>query len=149
MKIISLVILTLLGHYITAQSLQDQCKCGGEEYRQVNFWLGDWDVYDLNDVKVGENKVLQLQDNGVVPENWISEKGNTGTSYNFYNVLDSTWNQVWIDNTGYILKLKGSFENDKMVLKSERIKSENSSSYYHHKISWKKEVSGYINQKWE
>ena len=97
-------------------------------------------------MKVGENKIVVLQDSCLLQENWISN-GQTGTSYNFYNNSDSTWNQVYIDNLGTALNLKGQFLKDKMVLKSQKIIGEKND--YYNRIVWSKDSVGNVNQKWD
>jgi len=45
----------------------------------------------------------------VIKENWKSAKaGHTGTSTNFFNKETNQCEQLWIDNTGAHLKLKGN-----------------------------------------
>ncbi len=76
-------------------------------------------------------------------------KGQTGTSYNFYNKIDSTWKQIYIDNFGRVLELKGTFQDTAMILKSERIKDQKSNFYYFNRITWTKDSIGNISQKWD
>lgn len=147
--IYTLIIILLLSNSITAQVGQDQCDCCSEQYQQFDFWLGEWEVFNPEGKKVGENKILKLHDNCVIQENWTSVGQHTGTSYNFYNKNDNSWNQIWIDNSGKVLKLKGIFENNKMVLKSEKIKSQDTDSYFTNRIIWTKDTTGNVNQKWE
>ena len=94
------------------------CTCCAEEYRQFDFWIGDWVVTDSTGKELGTNLIHSIQDGCGFQENWKSTKM-TGTSYNFYNATDKSWNQLWIDNKGGSLELKGSLVNGKMILKSE------------------------------
>jgi hypothetical protein len=121
--------------------------CSATEYRQFDFWLGDWVVYDSAGAVVGENFIVPMQDGCLIQENWKSD-GSTGTSYNFYNTQDSTWNQLWVDNQGTILKLKGHFEQGKMILKSELIPGKKV-DYYYNQISWEKRPDGSVRQLWQ
>ena len=61
-----------------------QCNCCTFEYKQFDFWLGDWDVYNKKDVKVFESKISSIQGGCGVQEN-CSRDGFSGTSLNFYN----------------------------------------------------------------
>jgi hypothetical protein len=116
---------------------QNNAPCTGEKYDQFDFWEGNWKVYDKEGDLVGTNKVVKLQDDCVLQENWISKLSkNTGTSYNFYNAKDDTWNQVWVDNTGFVMNLKGNFKDGKMVLKSELTKA--NPRNFANQIIWKK-----------
>ena len=40
----------------------------------------------------------------MLQENWISNTVNKGTSYNYFNPVDTTWNQLWLDNQGSIVE---------------------------------------------
>lgn len=75
------------------------------------------------------------------------ERG-TGSSYNYYDKSDSTWNQLWVDNKGNVLKLKGQFESDKMILKSDLVKDKND-NLYSNQITWSKNEDGTVSQLWE
>ena len=122
--------------------------CNYNQSNQFDFWVGNWNVYDTLGNKLGENRIEKQYENCVVQENWISSTLNKGTSYNYFNPIDSSWNQLWLDNQGSILKLKGSFKNKKMVLKSELIPGQKVAFYYN-QISWSKNADGSVNQVWQ
>lgn len=124
------------------------CKCCTPEHRQFEFWVGHWDVFNKKGVKVGENKVLWIQDSCGIQENWVSAS-QTGTSYNYYNPTDSSWTQVYLDNLGTILELKGRFVDGMMVLESKPIQSSKGDFYYRNLIRWKMEGDGAVSQIWE
>lgn len=144
--LISITIILLLSIRSYGQSSIKNCPCCSKNYRQFDFWLGDWNVYDTLGSKIGENLVVALQDHCVLQENWKS-KNSTGTSYNYFNSLDSSWNQVWIDNSGNPLVLKGGYIGREMVLKSELRKKADGSEYYD-MISWKQMPDKSVVQKW-
>ncbi len=119
-----------------------------KEYKQFDFWLGNWKVYDKNNKLIGTNHVVVLPNACGIQENWTSKtSASLGTSYNYYNKKDNTWNQVWIDNTGFSLVLKGKYDSNKMVLKSEPIKREKDTFY--NRITWTKNSNGTVTQVWE
>ncbi len=78
-------------------------------------------MFDVNDSLIGTNTIKKQYDNCVLQEKWISSGKGRGTSYNFFDKTDGTWNQVWVDNSGYVLRLKGKLVNGSMILKSEII----------------------------
>ncbi|NRA13171.1 MAG: hypothetical protein HRT57_14580 [Crocinitomicaceae bacterium] len=104
------------------------CKCCTSEHQQFDFWIGDWNVYDTSGTLIGTNNILRLQDGCAIQENWTA--ASTGTSYNYYNKSDSTWNQAWIDNQGESLVLKGNYTNGAMVMKGALIPGKNIGFYY-------------------
>jgi hypothetical protein len=96
-----------------------------EAYRQFDFWIGDWDVYNLKGQKSGDSKISLILDSCVILEEWSSltlANGFVykGKSFNTYNSKEKQWQQNWTDNMGgnthYV---KGKFNGDKMVFETE------------------------------
>lgn len=123
------------------------CACCSPEHQQFDFWIGDWEVFDTEGRKIGENIVQKLEDNCLVSENWKGAGGGTGKSFNYFDPEEQTWNQLWISNTGNILKLKGKAGKNRMVLKSPV--SEGEKANFYNQISWTKNPDGSVTQIWE
>ncbi|PQJ75969.1 hypothetical protein [Polaribacter gangjinensis] len=141
-----IIIFILISSILVAQN-QNEVPCSGEKYEQFDFWEGNWKVYDKEGDLVGTNKVIKLQNDCVLQENWVSKLSkNTGTSYNYYNPKDDTWNQIWIDNSGFIMNLKGHFKDGKMILKSDLVEANPRS--FANQITWKKNKDNTVTQIW-
>jgi len=123
------------------------CVCCTDKHEQFNFWLGHWDVYDTTGKKVGENLIEFIEGGCGLRENWTSNT-QTGTSNNYYDPADSSWNQLWIDNVGTILKLKGNYSNNRMTLTSDPVKGIKVPFYYN-QITWDKNKDGTVTQTWD
>ncbi len=67
-----------------------------ENYQKLNFWVGEWDVYDKDNNLVGHNKIEKILHDCAIIENWTSAGGNKGKSFFYYNNYKNEWNQVWI-----------------------------------------------------
>ena len=134
--------------FVSVFSQTDSCACCNPENDQFDFWVGKWEVYDTLDNYVGKNEIIKQYENCLIQENWISKGINRGTSYNYYNPADSSWNQLWIDNQGTILELKGSFNMNKMVLKSG-LQRGKKIDWYYHQISWEPLTSRNVKQTWD
>lgn len=128
--------------------LPPDCACCTEAYQQFDFWLGDWVVYDTAGTQVGLNSITKLEDNCILSEHWRGAGGGTGRSYNYFNRMDSTWNQLWIDNKGLSLTLKGKAEKNRMTLRSERVVGKNGGGYFN-QITWTKNEDGTVTQLWQ
>lgn len=125
----------------------NECACCTTDHGQFDFWIGEWNVYDTIGNLVGENTITSIQDHCVIEENWKSKSG-TGTSYNYYDKADSTWNQVWIDNKGRPLVLKGRLDDGKMILRSKLTKGQKIKEFYN-QITWQKMPDETVIQTWE
>ncbi|MEQ6123087.1 hypothetical protein AAON49_02660 [Pseudotenacibaculum sp. MALMAid0570] len=135
----------------TVSTMDAQTKkapCDTEKHNEFNFWVGDWNVYNTQGKLIGTNKILKMQSNCVMQENWESKTSpNKGTSYNYVNLTDGSWNQVWVDNSGYSLVLKGNLIEGKMVLKSELVKGQKGE--YYNRVTWTPNKDGSVTQLWE
>lgn len=142
-----IIFLIFFGHYLIAQNKTDNCACCSEFHDQFDFWIGEWTVYNVDGKEVGKNIITKQYDNCVLQEKWTSAAKNRGTSYNYYDKKDNTWNQVWIDNSGFSLTLKGKYNNGKMVLNSEMLEGKNGN--YYNQITWTKNNDGSVTQTWD
>ena len=144
-----LLFLTIVSfNQMTTQSKKsDQCNCCTEKHQQFDFWLGNWNVYNTNGKLIGTNTITKNYDGCMLKEEWVSAGSNRGTSTNYYNKDDDSWNQIWVDNSGYNLVLKGALTDGKMVLKSEVVKEKSGKHY--NQITWTPNDDGTVTQLWE
>jgi quercetin dioxygenase-like cupin family protein len=90
--------------------------CSAAEYRQFDFWVGDWDVLDRDGGLAGRNRVEAIEGGCGVQENWTGAGGGTGRSINTFSPGDRQWHQHWLASGGGILDLAGTFANDTLTL---------------------------------
>lgn len=125
------------------------CPCCSDHHQAFDFWLGTWEVYNPDGTLAGTNQISKIQDNCALQEHWKSANGSfTGTSYNYYNTSSKLWEQIWVDNQGGQLHLKGQFVGKQMVLKSEEFKNADGQTSYH-QITWTANEDGTVRQLWE
>ena len=125
------------------------CKCCDETHSAFDFWSGNWEVTDTNGKVLGTNTIDKLQDDCILRENWKSANGKlTGTSYNFYNAAKKQWEQIWIDNQGGSLHLKGNKVGNQMILKTDTAQNKDGKPYYH-RVTWTDNEDGTVRQLWE
>lgn len=142
----SIFVLTLIVISTLSAFSQTSTKpCTSENHRAFDFWEGDWQVTDTTGAEVGQNRIHKIQDGCALQENWTS-KSSTGTSYNYYHATDSTWNQLWIDNLGSQLNLKGHVIENGMVLRSKVLQGQRGK--YYHQIAWIKNEDESVTQLW-
>jgi hypothetical protein len=119
---------TLLFIFSGFQLLHAQKPCSGPEYRQFDFWVGEWEAYNPKGQKAGDSKISFLLDSCTILEEWTSasvQKGlkYAGKSYNSYNAKQKRWQQYWIDNSGNITEyFNGHYEPGKMIVETENKK---------------------------
>ena len=130
-------------------SQADPCACCTAEHNAFDFWIGDWEVRDPEGKIVGTNSIREAQDGCVLVEDWKSSNGTfTGGSTSFYNKQDGRWEQLWIDNSGSHLHLKGKRTGNQMILVSDEIPREDEPPYQN-QITWTMNEDGTVRQLWE
>jgi hypothetical protein len=92
--------------------------CTGPEFRQFDFWVGDWDTYDMTDTTkvVARNRVSLILDGCVLREDYRQNDGLVGESYSLWDKARGRWHQSWVTNRGALLLLDGRMENGRMVM---------------------------------
>jgi tetratricopeptide (TPR) repeat protein len=104
------------------QFLVSLAPCQAPEFHQFDFWIGDWTVQNPAGQKVGDNLVTREQDGCLLVEHWKSQRVETGTSFNYYDINDRKWHQLYISNSGNagaFPPMAGNLIDNKMVLLSD------------------------------
>jgi hypothetical protein len=93
-------------------------SCRSPEHRQFDFWVGDWDAYDVDhrDSVVARNRVDLILDRCVLREVYEGRNGLSGQSFSIYDTTRRVWHQTWVTNRGQLLVLEGRLVGDRMVL---------------------------------
>ncbi len=134
---------------LNVQAQDNSCNCCTEKHQEFDFWIGEWTVTNPDGKIAGTNSIKKIQDNCILQENWTSAQGNfTGTSNNFYNYKTKQWEQIWVDNQGQSLHLKGNKTDNQMILKTDEEKDKDGNPYYH-RVTWTHNADGSVRQYWE
>jgi hypothetical protein len=84
----------------------------------------------------------------VIHEHWTGAKGGTGQSFNFYDRARGQWRQVWIDNSGNVLDLAGSYADGKMAYAGASAGAPGGGPV-RHKLTFFDNSDGTVRQLWE
>jgi hypothetical protein len=91
--------------------------CQAPEYKQFNFWVGDWDAFDAGStVVVAHLKVNPLLDGCALREQYEGADGHKGESLSIYDASRKVWHQTWVTNRGELLTIEGGFKDGEMIL---------------------------------
>jgi tetratricopeptide (TPR) repeat protein len=90
--------------------------CEDAQFRQFDFWIGDWDVTSTADgVSRGSSHISSEMGGCVIWENWTSAgNGYFGKSYNTYNLNLHRWEQYWVDNSAGTIFFYGNLKDGVM-----------------------------------
>jgi len=122
--------------------------CSGPQYRQFDFWLGEWDFVGADGKKTTDSKVSQVVGGCGVEERWTGVSGGQGLSFSGYDTATHHWHQTLMDDGGAVLNLEGEFAEGKMILVGQRPTKEKGVSITH-RIAWTPQPDKKVKQVWE
>lgn len=96
------------------------CKAS-PEFRQFDFWIGEWDVKNPQGVLSGSSSVQLILGQCIIFENWTGGSGTNGKSFNIYDANDKKWHQTWVDDKATFTHYIGGLVDGKMVVVAETI----------------------------
>ena len=95
-----------------------------KEWRQLDFWLGEWEVYNPQGLMVGSNRIEKSLNGCAIIENWDGSSGVNGKSINYYNPDEGKWYQNWVSDRGNIINYEGYFKDGAMHLEGVSVDSD-------------------------
>jgi hypothetical protein len=97
--------------------------CSSPESKQLDFWLGEWELSYVEDGKPGKsrNRITKTLDGCAVLEEFTGAPGTPldGRSVSTYDRLTKRWKQAWVDNTASYLDFSGGMQDGRMVFARE------------------------------
>ena len=141
-----LIVVTLLAAAAASSRIVEAApaKCTGPEYRQLDFWLGDWDTID-SEVKgstasIARARVDSIAGGCAVHELYEQSDGLIGDSILSYDAVRKQWQQTWVTNRGGLMQIYGTFKDGALVLEGEVHLQDGKT--VHQRITWKAEGKG-------
>jgi hypothetical protein len=121
-------------------------NCNAPEYRQFDFWVGEWDVTTPDGKPAGRNVITRALNGCVVHEHWSGVGGMKGESFNIWHRDDKKWHQIWVNDRGNLLRLDGGFQNGTMQMTGA---SGPAGQPVTNRITWSPSADGTVRQLWE
>jgi len=95
--------------------------CTASEYRQLDFWLGDWTVIDTtSSVVFGSSHIEAAAGRCTIREQYSSPRAPggayEGTSYSSFARTDRRWHQFYVDSRGTVNAYVGGSDGGAVVL---------------------------------
>ncbi len=121
--------------------------CTPAEHQQFDFWIGEWAVSTADGQLAGHNTIEPTLNGCALTEFWRSTSGGEGRSINFYDRSNQQWHQLWVDSTGWSLRLAGTWNGKAMVLGGTTAGPDGSN--FQHRVTWTPLQDGSVQQHWE
>lgn len=95
--------------------------CTAAEYRQLDFWIGEWRVFRQSDgVEVGASTITPVANGCGVSEHYRAPSAPGGAyegrSYSAFDRRDGKWHQFYVDVNGNATWFTGQLEGTVMAL---------------------------------
>ena len=121
--------------------------CAAGQYREFDFWLGDWNVTQ-HGKPVGTNRIDRILDGCALLENWRGVNGSAGNSLNYYDSTRGVWHQTWVDDQGAPLELEGGYQGGQMVMTGNTLDPSSGKTVIN-RLTWTPQTDGKVRQHWE
>ncbi len=88
----------------SANAQSPPAGCTATEYRQFDFWVGNWDAFDVDGpaAAVARIRVERILDGCVVLESYDGTDSLKGQSFSLYDASRKMWHQSWVTNRGQL-----------------------------------------------
>lgn len=118
-------------------------RCSATEYRQFDFWLGDWDTFeaeDPNGASIARAQITSPVSGCALHERYEQSDGLVGDSILNFDPVRRQWQQTWVTNRGSIMVLWGELRDGALVLEGEVHLHDGTTALQ--RITWRTEGDG-------
>ena len=119
------------------------------EFRQFDFWVGEWDVTP-NGAPPGTlpstSSIQVILEGCVLLENWTST-GYAGKSFNIYEPATRQWRQTWVDTRGGLHHYQGAARDGNLYFTGESANMGGGKTLY--KLAFLRHGQDEVRQLWE
>ena len=122
--------------------------CVGPQYRQFDFWLGEWDLVGADGKKSAEDKVVSILGGCAIQRTGRASRA-ARIEPLAYDPATKHWHQTLMDDSGAVLKLEGEFADGKMILVGQRPSQKEKGVTITHRIAWNLMPDHRVHQFWE
>lgn len=132
---------------VVAQQPGPRPTCDSTAHRAFDFWVGDWVVTDsAGTTRYGINEITNTEHGCILHEHWTGEGGGSGQSFNYYDRERGQWEQLWVNSTGFVLRLAGNMVDGAMVLQGNQKLP--GTDVQLQEIRWTPQPDGRVRQTW-
>lgn len=97
--------------------------CSAAEYRQLDFWIGDWDTFEsdaADGASIARARIDPIAQGCAMHELYEQNDGLIGDdSILSYDPVRRHWQQTWVTNRGSLMVLVGNVKDGTLVLEGE------------------------------
>jgi hypothetical protein len=122
-------------------------SCAGPEFHQLDFRLGSFNAKTAGGIQAGQDRADRILSGCGIVEQWSGAVSGQGQSVTAFDIKDRQWHMLFVNDTGNVLQLTGSFAGAALVLTGENYTFDG--RYGLHRMSWSPMPAGGFRQLWE
>jgi hypothetical protein len=128
--------------FSTAATPPPASLCNAAEYRQLDFWLGDWETFEIDDAKtsIARTRVEVIAAGCAIHELYLQTDGLIGDSILSFDAVRKLWQQTWVTNRGSLMVIAGRFKDGVLTLEGETHTGDGRTLLQ--RVTWKAEGNG-------
>ncbi len=123
--------------------------CNTAEYRQFDFWLGEWQVKASGAANATARNVIAASQDGCVITEQYTAGAFTGMSLNFYDAAAKKWHQTWMSNNGAAVYLEGGLNKAGEMQLSDADLPASKAAGTVNRVTWTPNADGTVRQHWQ
>ena len=106
---------------IAAAAQTPPAPCSAAESRQFDFWIGDWDAFDADDLQtaIARTHITAIAAGCAIHELYEQADGLIGDSILAFDPVRRAWQQTWVTNRGSLMVISGRLVDGALVLEGE------------------------------
>jgi ketosteroid isomerase-like protein len=118
LKMMAMTVISLLALLTDASAqVPSALLCTSPEYRQFDFWIGDWDVFEPDSsTSTAHVRINRILGGCALREHYEDNSGAVGESFTTYDIGRKLWHQTWVTNRGRLLTIEGGPEHGAILL---------------------------------
>lgn len=116
--------------------------CQAPQYHQLDFWLGNWLVYDHDGKgpRVARDAVSATLGGCVILEEYRPNDGHDGDGVFIYDASRRIWHQTWATGSGHLLIVEGRFQQGVLTMSGSNLGDDGKRVWY--RATWKRQHGG-------
>jgi hypothetical protein len=121
LKLLALALLWFI-HAPAWADAERPSQCAAAEFRQFDFWIGDWDTFESIDPSgpaIARARIKPIVQGCALHELYEQNDGLIGDSILSYDSVRKQWQQTWVTNRGALMLLTGKMKGDAITLEGD------------------------------
>jgi hypothetical protein len=98
----TLVFLCSIAEYASPDVARAETPPQQPAHHELDFWIGDWDVFDQQGHKAGTNRIEKILNGVALLEHWRGVDGHEGKSWFYFYRQENRWKQIWVTDEGFV-----------------------------------------------